>query len=201
MQTDVILRDFKPEDVDDVIHLIAHGFHGKFQHLIRRSAEEVAKLLSTPGFIETAPYEGYVIAEKGGVVIGVMMLKWKNQETPKTDIAIMKFIKTHGLRPLLNLLLAFIASLHFPKKNECYVELLAVKESIRGQGVGSQLLQYAESVAREYHHTHLTLTVAASNRARNLYMREGFSSVKEDSSRFTQYVLGTRDWIFMRKDI
>jgi ribosomal protein S18 acetylase RimI-like enzyme len=64
--------------------------------------------------------------------------------------------------------------LHTSCDGECYIELLNVLPEVRGQGIGTRLLQYCEERARERGAQKLTLGVVDKNPAKNLYERFGF---------------------------
>ena len=62
---------------------------------------------------------------------------------------------------------------------EYYIEHLAVLPERRGQGVGTQLIEFAESQARTKWLKRVTLDVEIGNEAaRRLYERLGFETIK-----------------------
>ena len=64
---------------------------------------------------------------------------------------------------------------HSCKRNEMYIETLAVSPSARGKGVGTQLLKWCEATARSRSGIdYLYLSVINGNRAKGLYERFGF---------------------------
>ena len=69
--------------------------------------------------------------------------------------------------------------LHVPEKDECYVSTVCVSERARGKGVGTRLLEEAETFARKYQKTRLGLEVLNGNPAERLYRRFGFEPVEE----------------------
>ena len=69
--------------------------------------------------------------------------------------------------------------LHVPEKDECYVSTVCVSERRAGKGVGTRLLEEAETFARKYQKTRLTLEVLNGNPAERLYRRFGFEPVEE----------------------
>lgn len=73
-----------------------------------------------------------------------------------------------GLATLIESFSAFNAA---PALN---VHDLAVLEDHRGQGIGGQLLEATEEMAREMGCTRVTLEVLPDNPARQLYERQGF---------------------------
>ena len=63
--------------------------------------------------------------------------------------------------------------LHTTKAGEAYIDQLMVSSSARGKGVGTKLLKWAESLAREKNSTTLALEVLNGNPAKKLYGRFG----------------------------
>ena len=62
---------------------------------------------------------------------------------------------------------------------EYYIEHLAVVLELRGQGIGTQLIEFAESQARAKWLKRVTLDVEVENEgARRLYERMGFQAIK-----------------------
>lgn len=94
------------------------------------------------------------VSEQDGQVIGFMHLTH------------------HGMRRD-----AFSSLLHTTTPGECYIEMLAVSEVARGQGIGTRLLDWGEEQARARGATKLTLGVVKGNPAQRLYERRGFVPV------------------------
>jgi ribosomal protein S18 acetylase RimI-like enzyme len=67
--------------------------------------------------------------------------------------------------------------LHTPKKDEAYIDHLAVDASARGRGIGTEMLRWCEQTARARGAKVLTLGVVSGNPARRLYERFGFVQV------------------------
>lgn len=66
-------------------------------------------------------------------------------------------------------------------KNKYYLDRLIVKEGLRGQGVGRQLLEVNESLAKDMGKTCIELTVVDWNlRAKKFYERYGYQTVGKE---------------------
>ena len=76
--------------------------------------------------------------------------------------------------------------LHVPEKDECYVSTVCVSERARGKGVGTRFLEEAETFARKYQKTRLTLEVLNGNPAERLYRRFGFEPVEETGAAWSR---------------
>ena len=63
--------------------------------------------------------------------------------------------------------------LHSLQPGEAYVDQVMVSSTVRGRGVGTKLLEWGESLARERRSTTFALEVLNGNPARKLYERHG----------------------------
>jgi GNAT superfamily N-acetyltransferase len=63
--------------------------------------------------------------------------------------------------------------LHTTKAGEAYIDHVMVSSAARGKGVGTKLLEWAETLARERNCTFLALEVLNGNPAKRLYERFG----------------------------
>lgn len=68
---------------------------------------------------------------------------------------------------------------HTTRPDELYIEAVAVNESVRGKGIGTQLLNTLFQMAEEKRYRIITLQVIDTNpKAKSLYERLGFSVTK-----------------------
>jgi len=71
---------------------------------------------------------------------------------------------------------------HETAEDECYIDGIAVDESMRGKGTGTQLLDYLETASKNHGIRRITLEVTSTNhRAKTLYNRLGFVESKQTS--------------------
>jgi ribosomal protein S18 acetylase RimI-like enzyme len=75
----------------------------------------------------------------------------------------------------------FSGLMHSLKDDECYIESMCVQSEVRGQGIGTRLLEFCEARARERSARCITLGVVANNPAKQLYQRFGFVDLKRDA--------------------
>jgi len=75
----------------------------------------------------------------------------------------------------------FSRCLHQLSSDEFYIEMVGVLPGARGHGVGTELVQWSENLAREKGAKKLTLGVVAGNPAIRLYERQGFVEVNRDA--------------------
>lgn len=75
--------------------------------------------------------------------------------------------------PIAYLVICFDYSLEYRGKG-AWIDELFVAPAYRGQGIGTQLLELAESTSRDHSAQFLHLEVSHGNRAIELYRRRGF---------------------------
>jgi ribosomal protein S18 acetylase RimI-like enzyme len=72
-----------------------------------------------------------------------------------------------------------------------YLQTIQLVDAARGEGLGTQLLAHLEQLAREHVVPQIRLRVFAENRARHLYLRLGYQTVKvEDHTWVMAKVVG-----------
>lgn len=77
----------------------------------------------------------------------------------------------------VNQQLVGVICLRHPWLRGSYIELLGLMEAYRGQGIGTQLLAWAESEARQQGNNLWLLTSAFNQQALQFYQRHGFKQV------------------------
>jgi len=101
----------------------------------------------------------YVVAEAEGEIVGHVLLKWNGPEHPVV----------RALAPAC-----------------AEIEDFVVNPALRGQGIGSAMLEYAANLSLDHGETHLGLGVGLGNpTARALYERRGFALVSKSEHRVT----------------
>jgi GNAT superfamily N-acetyltransferase len=83
------------------------------------------------------------------------------------------FMACDGQVPIAYLAICFDFSLEYRGKG-AWIDELFVEPSYRGKGIGTRLLDLAESASREYGAQTLHLEVSHGNRVIELYRRRGF---------------------------
>ncbi|MFA4669281.1 GNAT family N-acetyltransferase [Pyrococcus kukulkanii] len=197
---EINIRNFRPSDLERVAEIMALAFEGKFQSLAPMPREEMPRFLTETGAVYSSPFPGYVVAEVGGEVVGVLALKWAGQKRPPGEYPIRRAASKYGWRKVLKLFLGLWLLEYKPKPGECYIEHIAVMPGFQGMGIGTRLLEFGEEFARNNKFERLTLHVASSNeRAIRLYMKRGFKTEKVTRSRITQRLFGIPEWRYMVK--
>ncbi len=197
---DIKIRNFKEEDFNTVIEILADSFHNKFHALTNLSNERIVQLLKDSGLIDRISFEGYIVGERNNKVQGVMLLKWKKQiRTRKDGFRFFELSPKYGLLNISKFILGLMLLEEELDADECYIEHIAVSSEARGLGVGTMLLDYGKELVRKTPYLNkYTLHVAANNKgAMDLYERLGFHVKKNQSSFLTSLLLKETGWYYM----
>ena len=180
MANSVVLRPARPEPAEGeaFARYVEIAADDLFRVLFgARSQPIIARAYLRPG--HDLSHEHVVFAEKSGSLVGMVSGYTASQHRDTSDSELMKaagvagWIRMLALTPFAYGLLRFMNRLD---DGDFYVQAIAVDESTRGEGVGSQLLDLAEQRARDASCRRLTLDVSSTNAgARRLYERRGMT--------------------------
>lgn len=200
-----IIRQFEERDTDAVANIVFQAFKSKFQSLKSLSDNQIVQLIKESGFVEDQSFEGYLVAEMDGKIVGVMSLKWQDQERikPLKKIGFIKLCHNYGLINILRLMILFVILKGTTSPGECYIEHIAVSPNYRGFGIGTMLMNYVNvMVGSMANLDRTTLYVSESNVAAiKLYRKLGFVFKKRESSWISQFVLKEKKWLYMINSI
>ena len=154
----------------------AEGF---FQFLLGRHAEEIiARAFIEPG--HDLSYQHVLFAEADGNIVG-MLLGYPGEAHHHADPAVLKHAAGDWnlrYRVVSTLFAPMIRILDTLPRSDHYLQAIAVDSRLRGQGIGSRLLDRAEQMARNNGAQRLALDVSANNHdAIRLYQNRGFRIV------------------------
>lgn len=199
--SEVLIRDFRSGDLQQVAALFADAFREDYQKVVNLPQEKIANFLIETGGVFPLPFGGYVIAERSGQILGVMMLTWHRQERPRNRFRLSPALR-YGLRTALKLFVERFLFPEKPRKNACHVEAIAVRSDARNRGIGATLLDYGKEIAAGRGLEIYTLHVDAANeRAYGLYRKQGFRVIKKHKSLLARWLFGLKEWYFMSQFI
>ncbi len=197
----LIIRDFQCTDLRQVANIEASSFRDELLRLVRLSDYRMVDFLIETGDTFPYPFQGYIVAEKNGELLGLMTLRWPKQYRPKVRFQIVKVFRYGWLTTLKVLVMRYLFS-EKPSKGACHVAEIAVKQQARGKGIATKLLDYGKEIALNNELTRYTLHVDAANDAAfNLYKKLGFKIVKRRRSLIARWLLGVKEWYFMSQDL
>ena len=166
---DILIRQAKPEDAPLIAPLIYDAIGDIAKRLTGESDE--ANIISALTELVTREnnrhsYLYTYIAENADNLLGIAVL-YDGKTGKKLDAQLQQF---------LNEKFGETATIDVEAHDdEFYIDTICVTGAARGQGIGTQLLQFAEHVAREKKYEKLSLNVELQKlQARKLYERMGF---------------------------
>lgn len=205
MKKNIIIRTMKKDDFKDASILMSFAFGSKLPSLSNLSTTEMADFMLAGQIFNANSLREYYVACYDNKVIGIMHLDCsdykKNKKYTKLDKKY--FIHKYGL---LKSVLAGISLLllYYPsKKDEMLLDFIAVHPEHRGLGVGSQLLEYGESIANSKKDIKsYTLFVIDKNKAaKKLYERKGFITIKSKTKYISRFFTGVKKYHKMSKEL
>ncbi len=194
------------EDDPAISALVVDGFLDKFRPIFGSRVDRALRIMErwvtlehASGGVTSLVTEGYSSSEIAGSV-GV-------RTSPSHED-----ILARGLWRALNRNLGLPRTLwattllSYPRysydASEAYVERLVVSPAFRRRGIAKLLLAAAEDLARESGKETVGLHVSGNNLAAlRLYEAEGYKQVGCQRSLLTSYLLGIREWLYLRKGL
>ncbi|CAK9097441.1 Aminoalkylphosphonate N-acetyltransferase (KAT) (Peptidyl-lysine N-acetyltransferase) [Durusdinium trenchii] len=157
IQIQCLQRDSSPELVRQVASLHYDGFGSKRCCLCfgDTNSELVSNLSSAVARVPDSKLEAYAVAVLDGDAVGFAQLGF--HDTPG-DIMMPYAFQTK------------------PSAGTCHLERIVVSSKVRGKGLGTKLLAWVDSKARERECKTVKLEVVSNNPAKKLYERQGYVS-------------------------
>jgi len=169
-----ILRGIPPELVAETAALLVDAFDQKVQHELRPRTPEQARRLAARSL---TPDLGWVALAEDGIVLGVIGIGMRGRRFSHMSYCMLA--EEFGpLGAVWRWMFAFFEQVFVrPRKLQWRIEVLAVAESARGKGVGTDLVRAVIDAAREAGMRSVRLEVVDVNDdALRLYERLGFRS-------------------------
>jgi GNAT superfamily N-acetyltransferase len=191
-------------DLAAVTAVFLGAFPDKTAAALRHDPPLVARL-----FAEAALAGGDAwVADRGDGVSGddgvAGVVTFQDRQRPflgHVDVSPLRSVRPlhRGLR--VTAFLAMFHSVTFPA-SELYLETLAVRPVASGKGVGRALLRFADDEARRRGRTSLSLyCIRGNERARSLYVRHGYRTVRCEDLWWCSGLLGFRFTDQLRREL
>jgi ribosomal protein S18 acetylase RimI-like enzyme len=152
----------------------AEGF---FRFMLgRRSVDKIATAFTQPG--HDLSYKNVTFAEREKVIVGMVSGYTAEQHRRSSDRPLKQAAGRFNLRMMVisTLFAPLFRIIDTIADNDFYIQAMAVDKELRGEGVGSTLMDFAEDHARANGSTRLSLDVSAGNQgARKLYEHRGMT--------------------------
>jgi len=152
----------------------AEGF---FRFMLgRRSMDIIATAFTRPD--HDLSYKNVTFAEREKVIVGMVSGYTAEQHRRSSDRPLKQAAGRFHLRMMVisTLFAPLFRIIDTIADNDFYIQAMAVDKELRGEGVGSTLMDFVEDHARAYGSTRLSLDVSAGNKgARKLYEHRGMT--------------------------
>ena len=152
----------------------AEGF---FRFMLgRRSVDIIATGFTQPG--HDLSYQNVTFAEREKIIVGMVSGYTAEQHRRSSDRPLKQAAGRFNLRMMVvsTLFAPLFRIIDTIADSDFYIQAMAVDKELRGEGVGSALMDFVENHARAYGSTRLSLDVSAGNKgARKLYEHRGMT--------------------------
>ncbi len=190
-----------PDDADELMTLWMDAFPLKFAHVMGDSALPILR-----EWFEHVPriFEHTHLARVDGVCTGYIQFRFADGPRMTDGLCALWSTVQRRLgfrRTVICMLRLAHGEINGPRAGELYIKMLGVRADCRGRGVGSALLNFAETHARDRGLQRLCLGVVSENSgAIRLYERYGFKRGAEH--RFlVRWSSGSPGYYVMTKDL
>lgn len=197
------VRPARTVDLPGLAIVLHDAFSAKLHRIFDRDPDTVRAILeATYAGPVGRGYDGVLVAERSGRVVGTLVIEPVYRTAAENRIFERFIINKLGLPRVL--WAAFLLWLlgHNPDNGEAHVTDVAVAPDAQGEGIGAQLMDAAEQWARDHDRDRLTLWVAANNTpAIRLYEKTGYHIARTRSSWLLRLTFGIKDWHFMERSL
>jgi len=183
---------FTEKEKKDISELLFSSLYEKILPVL--GGKDKAILLFENSYL---PKNCFFIKEKDTVV---GFLAFKTRGSAFFNPSILEFKKIYGIFGYVKAVI-FHCIEHKIKNEEIHIEAIAVSASLRGRGVGSDLLNHFFIYAKTNDFKIVSLEVVDTNeKAALLYKKLGFKMIKKTSMRFLKLFFPfTFDYVFLMK--
>ena len=188
---DVIeIHQFSLDDLDAYLDIYFDVLDRRLRYLIG-SDDEIDRFRQSmknriSSNLNSPEYERVILGKMYGSVVAAALLKFPGDPTsiPADRFSVKSKFCFNSLHFWL-----MTKSTYLPQKaEECYIEMIGVKENFRNLGIGTVMLESIEDLARQAHITLIT-THVHNERLENYFERSNFHYDKSDRSAFWKWII------------
>jgi len=174
-----------PESLrEEAAHLYDEAFGAKLSVAVPNQSKRRA-LLATSLVLPFA-----VVAITRGHLVGLAGFHTL-QGALTNDMTVTKLFQQTGLLGGARATLVFSLYERRPHARELLMDGIAVRQDMRGHGIGTKLLAVLKQYAHEHQYCRIRLDVIDTNTAaKRLYEREGFVAIRTQHFRYLRWLLG-----------
>lgn len=180
MNNEVRIEVATENHYEQILGLFHEAFGSKFGY-ITEDMKLRKEFINDVKVINLAMKDTYFVALVDGKVAGFMSVLHQvhKQKDAHPSVSGSLLVKKFGWKSLYRAMVMSTLFSYKPKRDEVYLENIAVSSDYRGQGVGKQLIGFLEEFTLKHQKDVLSLQVIFENeRAKSLYERIGFKVTK-----------------------
>jgi len=188
---------------NQVLELFHEAFGSKFGY-IANDIRLRKEFINDVKVINLSLKDTYFVAMVNGEVAGFMSVlhQLHKQNNAHPSVSGSKLVKKYGWKSLYRAMVMSTLFSYKPKRDEVYLENIAVSSDYRGQGVGKQLINFLEEFTLKHQKDVLSLQVIFENeRAKSLYERLGFKVTKTTKTPRLKSRMGVSGYYHMVKSM
>lgn len=203
MSEPIQVRPARTKDAAAAAEILVEGFRSMFEAAYGRRRDRAERVVARTLELEIRRgASGLHVAELDGRIVGTVALRRRGQPEapvwPTTAILFEELGLLTGFRAMF-----YLSLLDQPVgRQEAYVSDVAVAPEWRRRGVGRAMMEKMEGLARSWGKRACVLDVNAKEEgARHFYLRLDYHEERKRRSLLTAWLLGTGEWVRMRKEI
>lgn len=203
----LVIEPLKETSIDGANTLFYEAFSSKFKtihDMPEAQRQAVLSLFWQRGLSD--PYDRHFQVKLNGRLVAVYGITFgakRVQKQSSTPISLMQILRKAGFFRFMKISRIFQLFVHRPRADTVYLSYLCVNNELRGMGIGNRVLDHIESqAAADPKLTRVSLYVSDLNtKARELYLRRGYTDEKYETSRTTLRYMDIYGWHYMVKEL
>lgn len=194
------LRPFRPEDLPQVLEIVAAGFRQRFGKISSLPQNRMAEFVNDMGFVASEPSPGYIVADREGHILGLVDLRFPTERSVTPPLPPGERLARHGLIASLKGSMGKLLTETGLNPDECLLEHLAIRPEAQEKGVLAGLLIKARDIASEHPEIHrITFPVSDEGHPMSRILSEalGFQPDYTHTSLAGLAFLGLPQWHYL----
>ncbi len=203
MKQEISITSSTTAHYEDILRIFNEGFSAKLGFVTQKEDQQLS-FARDFGIFELESSDQDFVAIVNGRVVGFLSLKFSRQYKRRSTkgLSNRELFRKYGLASILKAILFGATFYHKLKEGELYIDTVGVATEARGGGIGTCLLGFAESFAKQRSLTKLSLSVVYENpKAKALYERSGYQVQSSHSLWWMNRSTGISGTYYMVKDI
>ena len=200
---DVIeIHEFSLADIDAYLDIYFETLNNRLRHFVGENEQLQQFRLATKNRItsntNSREYQNVLLGKMNGEVVAAVTLSFPGETTTISNANILP--QTSSCLTSIRRWMIRNANYIPSNMEECYIEMIGVKNAYRNHGIGAAMLECVEHFARQAGAILLTVHISG-DQLRNYFQRFGFLIENTDNSAFWKWVVERQNIQKMAKPI